>query len=78
MNSLLTPSIIANVEDVQVASVLALLTILILIALLVQRELTTNLETELAYAMRKVVVIGIIPYLIAFFMIFILRVLQSG
>lgn len=78
MNTLLTPSIIANVEDYRVASLLALLTILILIGLLIQRELTTNVETELAYALRKVVVIGIIPFLIAFFMIFILRVLQSG
>lgn len=77
MNALLTPSIIANVQDAQVATLLTLLTIFILIALLIQRELTTNLETQLAYALRKVVVIGIIPFLIAFFMIFILRVMQS-
>jgi len=76
MNSLLTPSIIANIEDGKTAALLALITIFTIVGLLIQRELTTNLENQFSYALRKIVVIGIIPFLIAFLMIFILRVLQ--
>jgi len=77
MVSTVTTSTVTTVTTVAIAGSLALIGICTLLALLVQKELTTATEGRFARALSKALNIGIIPLLISFVLIVAVKVAEA-
>ena len=60
-----------------IAGSLALVGIFVLIALLVQKELTTASDNSRFHQLSKILTIGIVPFLIAFLLIVVFKVIEA-
>lgn len=69
MNVLLTPNALIAMNQHSIYLYLQLVGVFTLLMLLIQRELTSNIQTPFARAMWRVSIIGIVPLLIAFILI---------
>mgnify|MGYP001274096496 FL=1 len=74
MISTVTTATISTVTTVTIAGSLALVSVLTLLGLLLQKELTTASDSRLARALGRALTIGIIPLLMAFLMIAAFRI----
>jgi hypothetical protein len=77
MVSTVTTSTVAAVTTVALAGSLALIVILTLLALLVQKELSTGVKGRFATALGRALNIGIVPLLVAFVLIVAAKVAQA-
>jgi hypothetical protein len=77
MVSTVTTATIASITTVAIAGSLALIGIFTLLALLVQKELTTSARGRFARALGRALNISIVPLLIAFAMIVAVKVAQA-
>lgn len=69
MNILLASNALIAVSQQDIYLYLQLVGVFTLLALLIQRELISNIQTPFARAMWRVSIIGIVPLLIAFLLI---------
>ncbi len=76
MISTVTTSTVAIVTTTAMAGSLALISILTLLVLLVQREMTVISEERFARVMGQALKVGIVPLLIAFVLIVVVRVVE--
>ena len=76
MISTVTTSTVTILTTSAIAGSLALIGILVLIVLLVQKELTTVSNNSRIKQLNRVVNIGILPFLIAFVLIVIFKVIE--
>ena len=60
-----------------IAGSLALVGVLVLIALLVQKELTTASDGSRFHQLSRILNIGILPFMIAFILIVVFKVLEA-
>jgi len=76
MISTVTTTTVSTVTTVALAGSFALVSVLVLIALLVQKELTVTATNSRALKLSKALTIGIVPLLIAFVLIVISKVAE--
>ena len=76
MVSTVTVSTVSTVATAAITGSLALVAILTLLFLLIQKELTTASGGRLARAFARALNIGIVPLLIGFTMIVVVRVIE--
>lgn len=74
MISAVTTATISTVTTATVAGSLALMSVLTLLGLLLQKEVTTASDSRLARALGRALMIGIIPLWMAFLMIAAVRI----
>ena len=74
MISTVTTSTVSTVTTVALAGSLALVGILVLFALVVQKEITSSTDSKRLALLGKVLNIGIVPLLIAFVLIAVNRI----
>jgi hypothetical protein len=77
MISTVTTSTVSTVTTVALAGSLALVGICTLLALLIQKELTTASKNRFAQSLGKALNIGIVPLLIGFALIVIVKVMEA-
>ncbi|MCP4536810.1 MAG: hypothetical protein GY832_06660 [Chloroflexi bacterium] len=77
MVSTVTTSTVVTVTTVAIAGSLALIGICTLLALLIQKELTTATEGRFARALSRALNIGIVPLLITFVLIVAMKVIEA-
>jgi hypothetical protein len=77
MISTVTTSTVTILTTSTIAGSLALVGVFVLIALLVQKELTTTSGDSRWLQLGKIVNIGIVPFLIAFVLIVIFKVIEA-
>ncbi|RLC73681.1 MAG: hypothetical protein DRJ03_26615 [Chloroflexi bacterium] len=76
MVSTVTTSTVVTVTSVAIAGSLALIGICTLLALLIQKELTTAVESRFARAFSQALNIGIVPLLIVFALIVAVKIAE--
>ena len=76
MISTVTTTTVSTVTTVALAGSFALVSVLVLIALLVQKELTVSATNSRTWKLSKALTIGIVPLLIAFVLIVIAKVAE--
>jgi hypothetical protein len=76
MISNVTTTTVSTVTTVTLAGSFALVSVLVLIALLVQKELTVTATNSRVLKLSKALTIGIVPLLIAFVLIVIAKVAE--
>ena len=77
MVSTVTTSTVVTVTTVAIAGSLALIGICTLLALLIQKELTTAADGRFARALGRALNIGIVPLLIVFALIVAIKVIEA-
>ena len=77
MISTVTTSTVTILTTSAIAGSLALVGILVLIALLVQKELTTATDGSRFHQLSKILNIGILPFMIAFILIVVFKVIET-
>ena len=77
MVSTVTTATVITVTTVAIASSLALIGICTLLALLIQKELTSDAEERFARAFGRALNIGIVPLLIVFVLIVVIKVVEA-
>jgi len=77
MISTVTTSTVTILTTSAIAGSLALVGVLVLIALLVQKELTTSSGNSRWLQLGKILNIGILPFMIAFVLIVVFKVIEA-
>ena len=77
MISTVTTSTVTILTTSAIAGSLALIGVLVLIALLVQKELTTSSGNSRWLQLGKILNIGILPFMIAFVLIVVFKVIEA-
>jgi Mg2+/Co2+ transporter CorB len=76
MVSTVTTSTVMTVTTVAVASSLVLIVVLTMFTLLVQKEIATTARERWARALERVLNVGLIPLLLAFLALVVLRIAE--
>lgn len=77
MISTVTTTTVSTVTTLALAGSLALICVLTLVAMLIQKELTTTAESRLSRTLGRALNVGIVPLLIAFVLIVVVRVIET-
>jgi hypothetical protein len=77
MISTVTTTTVSTVTTLALAGSLALICALTLVVMLIQKELTTAAESRLSRTLGRALNVGIVPLLIAFVLIVVVRVIET-
>jgi hypothetical protein len=77
MVSTVTTSTIATITSTAIAGSLVLIGVCTLLALLIQKELTTATKSRFARALNQALNIGIVPLLVAFVLIVAVKIAEA-